>query len=366
VSGPSGGAAESKRGWADIEAGIRDHAGRPRAGEELPGDLRAMAKAVRVRPAPPMPDSHYPAVEHGRMHAMVNDGAAPDAVGQVAALCRRIGADLAGFQRDMTAAVTGGRANWHGPAGEQARQFMAALAGWAGSIGAGATLAGAQAERQATVLATAKSTMLPPAEFDVDAANDRLQELRDPLLFLAKAADDQAAFEAGKRTHQHAVHVLNTLDAGLAAATALPAVAGPPVMRAPAPPARPPARRPGPPPNGRIPPGHPGRTPRGAPVPAQGPGPGGPGPGARGRPPGPPGRAMGPPPAFGPGGGGFGPVGSHQPSPEVDAPSDYHEEPVGGPDLGGGEPRKRPSYLVEPDYDEMFGADRMTAPPVIE
>jgi len=32
---------------------------------------------------------------------------------------------------------------------------------------------------------------------------------------------------------------------------------------------------------------------------------------------------------------------------------------------GEDEERQRPSYLVEPDPDSMFGTDEMTAPPVI-
>lgn len=193
-------------------------------------DANILAQGTELRPAPPMPNSYYQAVEHPEMHRMVHEGVDAGMSGEVGTLWKEAGKEMVDFQDQIAGAINNSETEWQGAAGDQARQFMADVGNWVGKAGSSAQLTGTNIELQADSVATAQRSMPAPVDFDLNAANTRLQQITDPFELIRQSAKDEAAFAAQKAAQQQAAQVMATYDGGLGSSTTMPAFAQPPVM----------------------------------------------------------------------------------------------------------------------------------------
>ncbi|QTR01704.1 hypothetical protein J7S33_20580, partial [Saccharothrix algeriensis] len=193
---------------------------------------RLLAEGAPRRSAPAEPATHYPGISHQQLYDSVHSGVDPGQVGDIGALWTELGNKLVAFNQRLATAIAASEADWVGRAGDAARQALADMGNRAGETGVSAQLAGTLFAQQARALTDVKNTVPPPpAEpFDVQAANDRLMRITDPVEFARQATADRAAFERQQADHREAARAVETYDRTVAqTAAAQPAFAPPPV-----------------------------------------------------------------------------------------------------------------------------------------
>ncbi|WP_143231230.1 hypothetical protein [Actinosynnema sp. ALI-1.44] len=212
-----------------------------RSGLQVSDLLARIAGRARVAPRSgsadegtreaPLPEGVlYANIDHPTLKAMVTENVDPDQVGMLATGWQQAGAKLTQFQDEVVSAVNSSREDWHGTAGEAARQFMMDVGQWIGGAGRGAELAGSQAAKQSEALAAARNSMPEPVAFDVDAANAELRSITDPIQWISRYAEHMAAYSAQQAAQLRAAEVVTTYDAALADSATMPAFAPPPEM----------------------------------------------------------------------------------------------------------------------------------------
>ncbi|MFC0112771.1 PPE domain-containing protein [Kibdelosporangium aridum] len=244
--------------WPRIFAEIsRENTVRDRTNQQMQDQAKALTQGVETRPAPMLQCSNYQQYEHEALEDMVKKGVNPGAVGTVGAMWLDAGNRMVQFQTDVVKAISNSEADWRGQAAESARKFMTDVGNWVGKAGQSAQLAGTQTQQYSAALETAKNSMPPPVDFNVDAANADLRNTTNPFAYAVKFGTYMHKYNQQQEAKQQAVQVVGTYDSALGGASTMPAFAPPPTMAGGGNPPQPPPPEPPPPP--RPPgPGEPG------------------------------------------------------------------------------------------------------------
>lgn len=225
--------AETESGsWLDRVMDLFNHGSRvdETYRQDMTAQAEQLAQGIATRQGPAMMCSNYMATPHADLKTMVTEDVDPDAVGETGDLWISAGNAMTRFQSGVAAAINNSASDWQGPAGDSAREFMAAVGTWVGDAGQSAQLAGTQTNLQSSSLAEAKRNMPEPVEFDLAAANQDLRQTTNPIELIEKLNTYQQQYDDQQAAHQQAATVVNAYDSSLGTASTMPSFAPPPTM----------------------------------------------------------------------------------------------------------------------------------------
>ncbi|MGH3621102.1 MAG: hypothetical protein ACRDQ5_04840 [Sciscionella sp.] len=192
--------------------------------KQLAGDLG-------VREPPKLPASHYDGVDHPTLQSMVRDGVDTAAVGEQGEKSIDFGNQMVAFQEDIARSIYSSEADWRGTAGNNARQYMADLANWVGKAGKAVEYSGTQVCLHSQNLNEAARAMPEPVKFDVDQANQRLQQMSgDPVAMMQQYEQDKQTYQRQQDAKAEAARVVQGWDSSQRANAAMPEFGKPPMF----------------------------------------------------------------------------------------------------------------------------------------
>ncbi|WP_439382827.1 hypothetical protein [Amycolatopsis lexingtonensis] len=185
------------------------------------------------------PSTWWHAIDHPTMMRTITTNADAAAVNHQA-VAWAAGADpLPGLADGLVGSLTSGTAHWDGPARLSAAAQFARISRWVTQVaGLANTVAQQQGERAAVLEETQRQmAAVPPVEFDVRAANDRLNRITDPVAFYHQLHADQVQLDRQAEAQARAADLMTHFDRTLASIGQAPTFPPPPLT------ANPPAAR---------------------------------------------------------------------------------------------------------------------------
>lgn len=154
---------------------------------------------------------NWAARSHQDLYAAVHNNNDPGQAGEIGSEWGQFGSEMTEAAQIIAERVRATESGWTGEAADNARTAIKLLSDWVTETAETAVEVGNRVADQGRVMATARSTMPEPVQFQWDAAT---QMLSAPGLgaFVASAADVQAANEQARGAHEQAVAVMNTME----------------------------------------------------------------------------------------------------------------------------------------------------------
>lgn len=146
---------------------------------------------------------------HEQLYLAVCGGNDPSAVYDVSDKWTSLGNNMLESANTLHQQVAASSAGWQGEAAESSRDAVSQLVGWGGKAGATAQVMGQQLNQQGQVMATAKTNMPGPFDFDLDMA-----AMVDPGLagFASSVIDSQPGQQMAQEQYARAIDVAVAME----------------------------------------------------------------------------------------------------------------------------------------------------------
>ncbi|HWD02580.1 MAG TPA: hypothetical protein VG674_09030 [Amycolatopsis sp.] len=144
----------------------------------------------------------------------------------------RVGNELANHQQNLAKAIEASTSDWQGPGGDAAREHLANVGKWLGTTAQGATLAGRQQEIHSQALNETQIAMKanPPVQFDIQQANQQLQQITDPTEYASAAAKAMSTYNEQQAARGQAAQIMTQFDSTISSAVVTPQFPAPPKL----------------------------------------------------------------------------------------------------------------------------------------
>ena len=155
--------------------------------------------------------TNWAAMTHEQLYSAVVGGNDPEAVYGVSDKWVSLGNNMLESANTLHQQVAASSSGWQGEAAESARDAVSQLVGWGGSAGQTAQVMGRQLSQQGQVMATAKTNMPGPVNFDV-----KMAAIAEPGLsgFANMVLDTQPGQQMAEEAHARAIDVATAMEQG--------------------------------------------------------------------------------------------------------------------------------------------------------
>ncbi|SFJ82557.1 PPE-repeat protein [Amycolatopsis sacchari] len=225
---------EIAKGWlGDVVTPLRrDEEIQRRYEQQIAKARDGLDAGLEIRQKGTAPSTLWENANHEQMIAALTENADSAAVAVTSEEWVRLGNELTEHQRNLADAINDSLSDWQGSGGDAARTHLTSVGKWLGLTAQGATLTGRQQEIHSQALNEAQKQMAanPPVQFDVQAANARLQTITDPIAYAQQAQADQQVLQQQEAARQQAARIMAQYDDTVAGATTTPAFPPPPKL----------------------------------------------------------------------------------------------------------------------------------------
>ncbi|HET6703654.1 hypothetical protein [Amycolatopsis sp.] len=225
---------EIRRGWLGpvVDPVLRDQKIQDRYEQHLADAKHGLDEGLAMRETGGAPRTLWNNASHEQMNEAITQDANSATVAETSEEWVRVGNDLGTHQKTLASAITASTANWEGDAGDAVREHLAGVGKWLGATAQGATLAGRQQEIHSQALNETQRQMAanPPVQFDLQATNQRLMSMTDPVQYAAAAGEAMQTYRAQQAAREHAAQIMTQYDETIGGAVATPRFPAPPKL----------------------------------------------------------------------------------------------------------------------------------------
>ncbi|MEU5266661.1 hypothetical protein [Amycolatopsis sp. NPDC021455] len=225
---------EIRRGWLGpvVDPVLRDRKIQELYEQHLADAKHGLDEGLTMRETGGAPRTLWANASHEQMNEAITQDANPAAVAETSEEWVRVGNDLGTHQKTLADAINASTSNWQGDAGDAVREHLAGVGKWLGATAQGATLAGRQQEIHSQALNETQRQMVanPPVQFDLQATNQRLMSMTDPVQYAAAAGEAMQTYKAQQVAREHAAQILTQYDETIGGAVATPRFPAPPKL----------------------------------------------------------------------------------------------------------------------------------------
>ncbi|WP_206789846.1 hypothetical protein [Amycolatopsis sp. MtRt-6] len=225
---------EIRRGWLGpvVDPVLRDQKIQDRYEQHLADAKHGLDEGLVMRQTGGAPRTLWNNASHEQMNEAITQDANSATVAETSEEWVRVGNDLGTHQKTLASAINASTANWEGDAGDAVREHLAGVGKWLGATAQGATLAGRQQEIHSQALNETQRQMAanPPVQFDLQATNQRLMSMTDPVQYAAAAGEAMQTYRAQQAAREHAAQIMTQYDETIGGAVATPRFPAPPKL----------------------------------------------------------------------------------------------------------------------------------------
>ncbi|KDN21000.1 hypothetical protein [Amycolatopsis rifamycinica] len=225
---------EIRRGWLGpvVDPVLRDRKIQDLYEHHLANAKHGLDEGLAMRETGGAPRTLWDNASHEQMNEAITQDANSATVAETSEEWVRVGNDLGTHQKSLASAINASTANWEGDAGDAVREHLAGVGKWLGATAQGATLAGRQQEIHSQALNETQRQMAanPPVQFDLQATNQRLMSMTDPVQYAAAAGEAMQTYRAQQAAREHAAQIMTQYDETIGGAVATPRFPAPPKL----------------------------------------------------------------------------------------------------------------------------------------
>ncbi|WP_410592548.1 hypothetical protein [Amycolatopsis sp. lyj-23] len=225
---------EIRRGWLGpvVDPVLRDKKIQELYQQHLDDAKHGLDEGLAMRETGGAPRTLWNNASHEQMNEAITQDANPATVAETSEEWVSVGNDLGTHQKTLADAINASTSNWQGGAGDAVREHLAGVGKWLGATAQGATLAGRQQEIHSQALNETQRQMAanPPVQFDLQATNQRLMSMTDPVQYAAAAGEAMQTYRAQQAAREHAAQIMTQYDETIGAAVATPRFPAPPKL----------------------------------------------------------------------------------------------------------------------------------------
>ncbi|OXM69960.1 hypothetical protein [Amycolatopsis vastitatis] len=225
---------EIRRGWLGpvVDPVLRDRKIQELYEQHLADAKHGLDEGLSMRETGGAPRTLWANASHEQMNEAITLDANSATVAETSEEWVRVGNELGTHQKTLADAINASTSNWQGGAGDAVREHLAGVGKWLGATAQGATLAGRQQEIHSQALNETQRQMTanPPVQFDLQATNQRLQQMTDPVQYASAAGEALQTYKAQQVAREHAAQILTQYDETIGSAVATPKFPAPPKL----------------------------------------------------------------------------------------------------------------------------------------
>ncbi len=225
---------EIRAGWLGpvVDPVLRDKKIQELYQQHLNDAKHGLDEGLTMRENGGAPRTLWNNASHEQMNEAITLDANPATVAETSEEWVRVGNDLGTHQKTLADAINASTNNWQGGAGDAVREHLAGVGKWLGATAQGATLAGRQQEIHSQALNETQRQMAanPPVQFDLQATNQRLMTMTDPIQYAAAAGEAVQTYRAQQAARDHAAQIMTQYDETIGSAVATPRFPAPPKL----------------------------------------------------------------------------------------------------------------------------------------
>ncbi|MFT7873641.1 hypothetical protein ACHL6L_40635, partial [Amycolatopsis sp. A24] len=225
---------EIRAGWLGpvVDPVLRDKKIQELYQQHLNDAKHGLDEGLTMRENGGAPRTLWNNASHEQMNEVITQDANPATVAETSEEWVRVGNDLGTHQKTLADAISASTDNWQGDAGDAVREHLAGVGKWLGATAQGATLAGRQQEIHSQALNETQRQMAanPPVQFDLQATNQRLMSMTDPIQYAAAAGEAMQTYRAQQAAREHAAQIMTQYDETIGGAVATPRFPAPPKL----------------------------------------------------------------------------------------------------------------------------------------
>ncbi|WP_143263006.1 PPE domain-containing protein, partial [Amycolatopsis pretoriensis] len=225
---------EIRAGWLGpaVDPVLRDKKIQELYQQHLDNAKHGLDEGLTMRENGGAPKTLWANASHEQMNDAITQDANPATVAETSEEWVSVGNDLGTHQKTLGDAINASTSNWQGDAGDAVREHLAGVGKWLGATAQGATLAGRQQEIHSQALNETQRQMVanPPVQFDLQATNQKLMAMTDPVQYAAAAGEAMQTYRAQTAARDHAAQIMSQYDETIGAAVATPRFPAPPKL----------------------------------------------------------------------------------------------------------------------------------------
>jgi hypothetical protein len=225
---------EIRAGWLGpaVDPALRDKKIQELYQQHLDDAKHGLDEGLSMRETGEPPHMLWNNASHEQMVDAISLDANPATVAETSEEWVQVGNDLGTHQKNLADSITASTSNWQGDAGDAVREHLAGVGQWLGATAQGATLAGRQQEIHSQALNETQRQMSanPPVQFDLQATNQRLQTMTDPVQYASAAGEAVQTYRAQQAAREHAAQIMTQYDQTIGGAVATPKFPAPPKL----------------------------------------------------------------------------------------------------------------------------------------
>ncbi len=225
---------EIRAGWLGpaVDPVLRDQKIQELYQQHLDNSKNGLDEGLSMRETGEPPHMLWSNASHEQMNDAITLDANPATVAETSEEWVQVGNDLGTHQKNLADSITASTSNWQGDAGDAVREHLAGVGKWLGATAQGATLAGRQQEIHSQALNETQRQMgaNPPVQFDLQATNQKLQSMTDPVQYASAAGEAIQTYRAQQVAREHAAQIMTQYDQTIAGAVATPKFPAPPKL----------------------------------------------------------------------------------------------------------------------------------------
>ncbi|MEA5365097.1 hypothetical protein VA596_36575 [Amycolatopsis sp., V23-08] len=225
---------EIRAGWLGpaVDPVLRDKKIQELYQQHLDSAKNGLDEGLSMRDTGEPPHMLWNNASHEQMIDAITLDANPATVAETSEEWVSVGSDLGTHQKNLGDSITASTSNWQGDAGDAVREHLAGVGKWLGATAQGATLAGRQQEIHSQALNETQRQMSanPPVQFDLQATNQKLQAMTDPVQYASAAGEAIQTYRAQQVAREHAAQIMTQYDQTIGAAVATPKFPAPPKL----------------------------------------------------------------------------------------------------------------------------------------
>jgi hypothetical protein len=225
---------EIRAGWLGpaVDPVLRDKKIQELYQQHLDHAKHGLDEGLSMRENGGAPRTLWSNASHEQMNEAITQDANPATVAETSEEWVRVGNDLGTHQKTLGDAINASTSNWQGDAGDAVREHLAGVGKWLGATAQGATLAGRQQEIHSQALNETQRQMTanPPVQFDLQATNQRLMSMTDPVQYASAAGEAMQTYRAQQAAREHAAQIMTQYDETIGGAVATPRFPAPPKL----------------------------------------------------------------------------------------------------------------------------------------
>ncbi|WP_257925885.1 hypothetical protein, partial [Amycolatopsis iheyensis] len=225
---------EIRAGWLGpaVDPVLRDKKIQELYQQHLDNAKHGLDEGLTMRENGGAPKTLWANASHEQMNDAITQDANPATVAETSEEWVSVGNDLGTHQKTLGDAINASTSNWQGDAGDAVREHLAGVGKWLGATAQGATLAGRQQEIHSQALNETQRQMVanPPVQFDLQATNQKLMAMTDPVQYAAAAGEAMQTYRAQTAARDHAAQIMTQYDETIGGAVATPRFPAPPKL----------------------------------------------------------------------------------------------------------------------------------------